>query len=334
LKEKLLTYLVCPSCAGKLSLSVKETQDGEIITGELGCDSCSHMFPILRGVPRFSDLETVATDKQETAENFGWQWTHFTQEDTRYADQFLGWLQPVTPEFFKGKVVIEGGCGKGRHTQLAAEWGARDVVGIDLSAAVDTAYIATRHLPNAHIVQTDIYNLPLDRSFDYAFSVGVLHHLPDPKGGFDSLASKVKPGGHISAWVYGAENNEWITRWVNPVREKLTSRMNQRALLQLSKIPAASVYLATKLIYGPLNKSRTGESIARHLFYNDYLKAIAPFGWREQHTIVFDHLVAPTAFYLSRQEFEKWWSDIGAEDVVITWHNKNSWCGFGRTPPD
>ena len=325
---------MCPSCAGKLLLSVKETQDGEIITGELGCDSCSRMFPILRGVPRFSDLETVASDKQETAENFGWQWTHFTQEDTRYADQFLGWLQPVTPEFFKGKVVIEGGCGKGRHTQLAAEWGARDVVGIDLSAAVETAYTATRHLPNAHIVQTDIYNLPLDRSFDYAFSVGVLHHLPDPKGGFESLASKVKPGGHISAWVYGAENNEWITRWVNPVREKLTSRMNQRALLQLSKIPAASVYLATKLIYGPLNKSRTGESIAKHLFYNDYLKAIAPFGWREQHTIVFDHLVAPTAFYLSRQEFEKWWSDIGAEDVVITWHNKNSWCGFGRTPPD
>ena len=325
---------MCPSCAGKLSLSVKETQDGEIITGELGCNSCSRMFPILRGVPRFSDLETVATDKQETAENFGWQWTHFTQEDTRYADQFLGWLQPVTPEFFKGKVVIEGGCGKGRHTQLAAEWGARDVVGIDLSAAVETAYTATRHLPNAHIVQTDIYNLPLDRSFDYAFSVGVLHHLPDPKGGFESLASKVKPGGHISAWVYGAENNEWITRWVNPVREKLTSRMNQRALLQLSKIPAASVYLATKLIYGPLNKSRTGESIAKHLFYNDYLKAIAPFGWREQHTIVFDHLVAPTAFYLSRQEFEKWWSDIGAKDVVITWHNKNSWCGFGRTPPD
>jgi len=232
---------VCPSCAGKLLLSVKETQDGEIITGELGCDSCSRMFPILRGVPRFSDLETVASDKQETAENFGWQWTHFTQEDTRYADQFLGWLQPVTPEFFKGKVVIEGGCGKGRHTQLAAEWGARDVVGIDLSAAVETAYTATRHLPNAHIVQTDIYNLPLDRSFDYAFSVGVLHHLPDPKGGFESLASKVKPGGHISAWVYGAENNEWITRWVNPVREKLTSRMNQRALLQLSKIPAASV---------------------------------------------------------------------------------------------
>jgi len=144
------------------------------------------------------------------------------------------------------------------------------------------------------------------------------------------LASKVKSGGHISAWVYGAENNEWITRFVNPVRTKLTSRMDQRILLQLSKIPAASIYLATKLIYGPLNRSESGRSVARHLFYNQYFSNLAPFGWREQHTIVFDHLVAPTAFYLSREEFETWWRGIGADEVTITWHNENSWCGFGR----
>ena len=330
MKPKLLTYLVCPSCKTDLSLTSTKSENEEIIEGELSCSSCKRSFPITRGVPRFSDLSSIEKEKQETATNFGWQWTHFTQEDTLYADQLLGWLKPVTPDFFKDKVVIEGGCGKGRHTQLAAQWGARDVIGIDLSAAVDSAYASTRDLPNAHIVQTDIYNLPFKQAFDYAFSVGVLHHLPDPKAGFESLASKVKKGGYISAWVYGAENNEWITRWVNPVREKLTSKMNQRALLQLSKVPTVSVYLATKLIYGPLNRSKGGESIARHLFYNDYLKAIAPFGWREQHTIVFDHLVAPTAFYISRAEFETWWRDINAEDVVITWHNKNSWCGFGR----
>jgi len=311
-------------------LSVSHAEAGEILEGQLRCENCTRSFSITRGIPRFADLSQIESEKQETAENFGWQWTHFTQEDTLYADQFLGWLQPVKPEFFHDKVVLEGGCGKGRHTQLVAQWGARDVVGIDLSAAVETAYSATVNMPNAHIIQADIYNLPLAKSFDYAFSIGVLHHLPNPKGGFQSLASKVTMGGHISAWVYGAENNEWITRWVNPVREKLTSKIDQRALLQLSKIPAATVYLATKLIYGPMNRSRTGESIARHFFYNDYLKAIAPFGWREQHTIVFDHLVAPTAFYLSREEFEEWWRDINAEEVIITWHNKNSWCGFGK----
>ena len=300
------------------------------MTGELRCSSCAALFPIIRGIPRFANPEKIESDKAATAAGFGWQWQHFTQDDPRYAEQFLGWIGPVAPEFFRDKVVLEGGCGKGRHTQLAARWGAKDVIGIDLSDAVETAFASTRALDNAHIIQADIYHLPLARSFDYAFSVGVLHHLPDPRAGFISLASKVKPGGHISAWVYGAENNEWITRWVNPVRERLTSRINRRALLQLSKLPAGWLYLATKLVYGPLNKTKNGSSLARYLFYNDYLKAIAPFGWREQHTIVFDHLVAPTAFYISREEFESWWHDVPASDVEISWHNKNSWRGRGK----
>lgn len=326
-KEKLLSYLVCPTCEGPLDLSVSSVEDREIMEGELRCAACPASFPITSGVPRFANLEQVESDKRATAAGFGWQWQHFTQEDHRYAEQFLGWIAPVTPEFFRDKVVLEGGCGKGRHTQLAARWGAREVVGIDLSAAVETAFSATRSLDNAHIIQADIYHLPLARKFDYAFSIGVLHHLPDPRGGFLSLASKVKPGGHISAWIYGAENNEWITRLVNPVREKITSRIDQRALLQLSKVPAACLFVATKLIYGPLNRS--GSSLAKHLFYNDYLSSISAFGWREQHTIVFDHLVAPTAFYISRENFEMWWRDVGASDVVISWHNKNSWRGTG-----
>jgi len=305
----------------------EDEQQGQIIKGKLTCEACAAVFPITGGIPRFAKLEEVEPDKRETAANFGWQWQHFTQEDEVYNEQFLGWIHPVKPEFFRDKVVLEGGCGKGRHTQLAAEWGAREVIGIDLSEAVETAYRATRDLDNAHIIQADMYQLPLARKFDYAFSVGVLHHLPDPRGGFFSLASKVKPGGHISAWVYGAENNEWILRWLNPVRERFTSRIDQRALLHLSKLPAACMYLATKLVYGPLNRS--GSSLTKHLFYNDYLSAISSFGWREQHTIVFDHLLAPTAFYISREEFETWWRDLGTTDVVIGWHNKNSWRGTG-----
>jgi len=330
LKEKLLSYLVCPACSRSLELFVESAEQQEIIEGALRCDACASSFPIKAGIPRFADLAEVESDKRATAAGFGWQWQHFTQEDSRYAEQFLGWIAPVTPEFFRDKVVLEGGCGKGRHTQLAARWGAQDVIGIDLSEAVETAFAATRSLPNAHIIQADIYRLPLARRFDYAFSVGVLHHLPDPRAGFLSLASKVKPGGHLSAWIYGAENNEWITRFVNPVRERVTSRIDQRALLHLSKIPAACLFLATKLVYGPLN--RNGSSVAKHLFYNDYLKAIAPFGWREQHTIVFDHLVAPTAFYISRAEFDDWWREAGARDVTISWHNKNSWRGTGVIP--
>ncbi len=331
MKEKLLDMLACPTCGGDLLLAnAGKYEDKEIIEGVLSCRKCTREYKVERGVPRFADLGKIEEDKAETAENFGWQWTHFTQEDTKYSDQFLGWLQPVTPDFFDGKIVLEGGCGKGRHTKLAASWGAAEVVGIDLGDGVESAFALTRDLPNVHIIQCDIFKLPLKKVFDYAFSVGVLHHTPDPKNAFLSLASKVKSGGHISAWVYGAENNEWITRFVNPVRESFTSQISQPVLYQLSKLPTLGVFLTTKLVYRPLNSA--AKPLASHLFYNEYLNHLGTFGWREQHNIVFDHLVAPTAFYIAKDEFAAWWSELGAADAEITWHNENSWCGFGQIP--
>lgn len=331
MKRKLLDYLACPACNGDIELASVSAEEGiEIISGELRCESCAKISPVVRGVPRFADLENLDEDKQATAKNFGWSWQKFSQDDAKYAQQFLDWIAPVTAEFFAGKVVFEGGCGKGRHTRRIALWGAKDIVAVDLSDAVEVAFASTRDIENAHIIQADIYRLPLRRAFDYAFSVGVLHHLPDPRAGFRSLVSKVKPDGYASAWVYGAENNQWIVWFIDPLRKYVTSRMPSRVLFHLAKIPAAIMYAASKLLYGPLNRSPRSRSLARHLFYNDYMESISGFNWREQHCIVFDHLVAPTAFYISRAEFEDWWSDLDAATVEIGWHNRNSWRGFGR----
>ena len=332
MKERLLDYLACPGCQALLGLAETREREGiEILEGSLRCVRCEQRFPIVRGVPRFVDLAQIEVEKAATAASFGWEWQHFTQEDERYGEQMLDWLNPVTEDFFRDKVVLEGGCGKGRHTLLAARWGARDVVAVDLSDAVDAAFAATRGSENMHIVQADLCNLPVRRVFDYAFSIGVIHHLEDPNLGFKSLASKIKPGGHFSVWVYGAENNGWITGIISPLRARLTSRMKPETLLHLSKLPTAAMYAVTKLIFGPLNKFRSGSALARKLFYGEYLSTISNFGWREQHTIVFDHLVAPTAHYVSRDEFERWWKEIGAREIVIGWHKKMSWRGFGRT---
>ncbi len=329
MKTKLLEFLACPVCGGDLLLVHESAREGEeVLDGELSCKKCARDYRIIRGVPRFAALDAVEREKAETAQNFGWQWTHFTQDDERYAEQFLGWLQPVRPEFFQGKIVLEGGCGKGRHTKLASQWGAGEVIGVDLSDAVESAFKVARELPNAHIVQADIFRLPFKPVFDYAFSVGVLHHTPEPQKAFNSLCSRVKTGGHVSAWVYGEENNEWIVNYIDPLRLGFTSRISQPALYYISKIPTLGVFSASKLLYRPLN--RLAPNAARKLFYNDYMNHIGSFGWKEQHNIVFDHLVAPTAHYISRDEFEAWWKDAGARNVEITWHNSNSWCGFGE----
>ena len=80
LKEKLLSYLVCPSCNGSLELSVERLEQQEIMEGVLRCSACASSFPITRGVPRFAQLSDVESDKQATAANFGWQWQHFTEK--------------------------------------------------------------------------------------------------------------------------------------------------------------------------------------------------------------------------------------------------------------
>lgn len=299
-------------------------EGGEILQGALRCTQCGKSVPILDGVPRFADLLTDEAQR-ETAENFGAQWLEFDHVEEHHDQQFLDWIAPVTPEFLRGKAVLEGGCGKGRHTRAVAGWGARAVIGVDLSRAVEAAYRNTRDLPNVHIIQADIYRLPLRREFDYAFSVGVLHHLPDPRAGFASLVRHVKPGGAVSAWVYGRENNGWIVHIVNPLRERVTSKLPMRALYALSYLPAALLYLPLKLIYAPLG----GTKLARFLFYADYLRYISKFPFREIHNIVHDHLTAPVAFYIRREEFADWFAQARAKDVEIHWHNRNSWRGYG-----
>jgi len=161
MKETLLPYLICPDCAGDLKLQASERADCEIITGELKCVRCAARWPVRHGVPRFADAAQVSKDKQATARNFGEQWLVFDQVSRHHEQQFRDWIAPVTPDFVRGKTVIEAGCGKGRHTRSIAEWGARDVIGVDLSEAVEAAFQNTRDLENAHIVQADIYRLPL-----------------------------------------------------------------------------------------------------------------------------------------------------------------------------
>lgn len=326
MRERLLHYLACPHCGGDLSLDVIKQSGHEIMEGSLLCAGCHHKFSIRHGIPRFAT--NVAEVEQRTAAAFAYEWTRYAELADRYRKQFTDWLRPVTPDFFRGKAVLEGGCGKGRHTALAAEFGAKDVVALDLSDAVEAAFANTRHLDNVHIVQADLTKPPVRQQFDYAFSIGVLHHLPEPERGFDALVSRVKAGGAISAWVYGREGNGWIVHGITPVREHITSRMPHGVLDVLSGVLTLPLWLGTKLVYGPSG----GKVLGAKLPYGEYLSYIAPFPFREQRSIVFDHLVAPVAYYIRREEFEQWFADAGLQDIVIEHHNGNSWRGFGRVP--
>lgn len=319
MKKKLLKHLVCPECRKGFRINVREEAAGEIVTATLICRNCSRSYPVVRGIPRI--LPMLSKVERRTAAAFGYEWKNFREHYGYYETQFLSWIHPIKPGFFKGKIVLDAGCGMGRNMYYAAKYGSKEVIGIDLSEAVDSAYLLVKDLPNAHVVQGDIYSLPLRQEFDYVFSIGVLHHLPSPKKGFDALLSAIKRHGTISAWVYGKEGNFLVRTVGSFVRINITSKLPHSLLKLLCYPLAAMLHVLTKYIYKPLGLS--------WLPYGKYFIALADFDFRNKLSIIFDHLAPPIAFYISRAEFQSWFDSNRMKRVFISSRYNNSWRGVG-----
>jgi len=201
--------------------------------------------------------------------------------------------------------VLDAGCGAGRHAVFATNYGAT-VYAFDLSdKAVATAQDNAIGLSRLQVVQADIYGLPeaWDNSFDYVLSIGVLHHLPDPQGGFDQLVKMAKVGGSISIWVYGQKDNQLAIHLYEPIR-KITKRIPHRLLYALSLLPA--------LIMEAMN--RLGISAFSHY---------ARFPFRTKWNDVFDVFSAPSARYYTIAEIEKWFEQAGLKDIQISYRMMN-----------
>src|SRR5437667_198275 len=213
MRPEALNFIVCPNCAGELTLSSDSPRadDGHILSGSLACRACASQFAIRNGVPILLPAN-LASVKLKTASRFAEEWTRWSDLRDYYEQEFFDWVAPLTAADFTDQIVFEGGCGKGRHTAIVSSHGARAVVSLDLGESAFVAFAHTRRYPNAHVIIGDLLKPAVRAVFDLAFSVGVLHHLPDPAAGFASLASRVREGGRVAFWVYGHEGNEWITR--------------------------------------------------------------------------------------------------------------------------
>lgn len=320
MRPEFVDLLACPDCGGVLSLGGSPAVDGHLLEGDLGCGGCGAGFAVTGGVARLlPGGERRSRVREVTAERFGYEWNQFADFDPEEERESLAtWFAPRRLSDLAGLTVLDAGCGMGRHATIAAASGARRIVGIDLGDSVDAAFRNTRHLPSVCIVQGDVYHPPLrDGSFDAAYSVGVLHHLPDPAAGFAALAPKVRVDGWFQVWVYGREGNGWIVHLVNPVR-RLTCRM------PLAWLKTASWPLAIPLLVVARSLYRT-PGLGPRLPYAAYLRWLSGFSLRKVHAIVFDHLLTPVAHYLSRSQVEAM-VDLAGWSIGGLVHNRGmSW---------
>lgn len=207
INAKLLDELRCPDCGGRLI--------GDEAASQLECAACGRTFPVIGGIPRFVAQEHLAS--------FGRQWNAYEvahdDEDRATFEAKTG----IAPVALCGLRILDAGCGGGRYARIAAAAGAR-VIGVDHSTAVEKAARLCEGLSDAAFAQADLKRLPLaPASFDFAFSIGVMHHDVDTKAVFDAVAKMVKPGGRMAVWLY--RRNQWWQERLNKALRRRTVAM-------------------------------------------------------------------------------------------------------------
>ncbi len=187
--------LLCPHCRTPL-VPVEEWQNKES-----NCPSCRALFRNHKGVLRFVGEDAYAR-------SFSYEWerhakTMFDATGRRSGEESLKKFL-LTPEFVRGKQVLDAGCGTGRFTDVFNSWGAAQVTAVDLSQSVEVARENLADREKVTFVQGDLMRLPFPKqSFDIILSWGVLHHTPNCAAAFRELATYLKPGGIMAVYIYG-----------------------------------------------------------------------------------------------------------------------------------
>jgi SAM-dependent methyltransferase/GT2 family glycosyltransferase len=287
---------------------------------------------VIAGTPRMLDRAGRAgTDaetevKRHTADSFTYEWRHFGAPRPEWRKNFLDYMQPHEAEFFDDLLVLDVGAGSGRHSAQAAALGAR-VVAVDLGRSID---IARGNVPAGVLtVQADAERLPFERgTFDFVMSIGVLHHLPDPRRALASLVHYAAPGGRVRVYLYWRPERRWHRSVLALVTEarRVTVRLPHRLLHRLCYPLAAILWLGVVVPYRAMRERSRLAGVAAAL----PLKAYADYPFAVLVNDQFDRFSAPLERRYTRFEVETMLEQTGLIDVTVL--ANNGWVGEGRVP--
>jgi len=349
--DALLSLLACP-VTGETGLTFEGDPGGEGLIRSPG----GRAWPVIGGVPRmlppdlllpflrahcpdyvarFPDVARWLTDAAEaepavleTLLDYSFQHVDLVDSAPLVDDWRATWdrFQPgLPPETFAGEVVLEIGCGEGRHAWLVSEH-ARMLVGLDLSRGVEVARRRDPR-PNAFYVQGDLRRPPFrPRTFDTFYSNGVLHHTPDPRASFDAAARLVRAGGRAAFWVYGLDEMRWSYRLSHlTFLRPLTNSLPRPAQMALASGLTAAVDV---VLWAPARAlKRVGLStVAARVPYSD----AAHRDWTYKQRRMFDRLNPPITHYLTRAALLEWLQ--GWREVQVLNADGQGWSARGLKP--
>lgn len=200
---------------------------------------------------------------RETVRGFGYEWTKFDQSGVEgdamrrtFAQYFALFPWDVLPT---GAIGFDLGCGSGRWARLVAARVGRVVC---LDASGEALKVAMRNAPSCPVVQAVAGRLPLlPGSMDFGYSLGVLHHIPDPLDGLTDAVSLLRPNAPFLVYLYYAFDNRpaWFRSvWLaSDLVRQAVSRFPPPVRYGVSQVLAASVYVPLAR-FGRLLERRVG----------------------------------------------------------------------------
>jgi SAM-dependent methyltransferase len=224
-----------------------------------------------------------------TVRDFGAEWARFDQTSVpdeemsrMFGEYFAVFPWEILPSDATG---FDAGCGSGRWSPLVA----RRVGHLHCIDAAPAALAVARErlagLPNVTIHEASIDALPLaDDSMDFGYSLGVLHHMPDPAAGLAACVRKLKRGAPMLVYLYYAFDNRpaWF-RMLWHVSDAIRKAVS-KAPFWLKSI-LAEIFAA--LIYFPLAR---GAALAEKFGAQVDNWPLSAYRWRSYYSMRTDSL--------------------------------------------
>ncbi|HZQ80543.1 MAG TPA: methyltransferase domain-containing protein [Gaiellaceae bacterium] len=321
MNPEFLSVLRSPRTGEAFDLDVQAaTSNGSVIDGALVTPS-GERWPIVAGVPRF------AGDQSSSVRSFGHEWHRWAR--TQFESENVGrpmaghtkrmWEEICEPRRdLDGALIVDFGCGAGRFIDVLRTRGAR-AIGLELSSAADVARRNFADDPNVLIVQGDLLNPPFaHRVFDGGFSIGVLHHTPDPATGVVALARVIKEGGWLACCVYprGEFYDYPSVERVRRLQLRLAPVLGYRFASLYSRFAARALApVLGRMIAVPV----FGSAVAG--LQRNWLPFLSLPDPRWAELDIFDAITPEIATTHSPEEVEAWLVDAGCEHIHWT-----PWC--------
>jgi len=262
-----------------------------------------------------------------TISDFGDQWSKYTDNEGWYGsiDLFDDIIRPLlSTKDLKNTYVAEIGSGTGRIVSMLLNAGVNHIYAIEPSpgafAALKKNIEKTGGAKKITALNAAGDRWVAEQKLDYVFSIGVLHHVPDPKPAVETAYTALRRGGHFFIWLYGYEGNELYLKIIEPFR-KVTARLPHFLLRFLVEL----MYVAL-IVYENLSKYF-------RLPFQSYLKNVFwPLDPDKRRLVIYDQLNPAYARYYKKKEAVTLLEDSGFKNVRAHHRHGYSWSVIGQKP--